>query len=341
MCLGNLSVVILWLLQAVVHSTSCATTNTGSFEKFTGIHSSSNGNPNAWEIKFVELANDLVYNVEIINGDKISLLVQGDPSIPPPMIFIHGWMDSRLTWMTIIPHILNAVSSNQILILPTLRGHGDSQIFPIDSSKFDYGEFVNDIRLLLHTLGFTAEHLVYNLVGHSMGGGIAMKAVIDHPNMIQNVVFMDTAPAFDLSEMFTFDAEKDEPTFEQLKGMVKGFNHPQVEKGWMTKQLCHVMDVENLKVNSQAARKSFDGLNVNITDALIETVQQFDIGSMVLFGEHDFVSAQKQREYAKNINAKVVQFDGCGHDPHYKYPRRVAQEIVQFFSDQSDDKRDL
>ncbi len=48
------------------------------------------------------------------------------------------------------------------------------------------------------------------------------------------------------------------------------------------------------------------------------------------FGEHDFFPADDQQSLGERIGAGIARFEDVGHDPHYKYPQRVANAILEF-----------
>ena len=292
-----------------------------------------------WEIKFVELSEDLVLDVEIINGDKIRKLTRENrDNFPKPMIFIHGWMDSRLNWMTIIPEILNSdkILNNQIIIIPSLRGFGDSQIFPYNESSFTLYEFVEDILKLLIKLGFDLSYQKFDWIGHSMGGSITIYSTIYFTKYINKIILMDTTPNFkslNLKEnkLFNFDENKNEPTKLQIFNLAKIFNNEQFKNGSISISLQNILNRENIKADSKATRLSFDAItNIDLTNELRTVVKGNNIPTLVLCGYNDFIPWEDQRDYGNPMNAKVVVYADTGHDPHYKFPLRVSRSIVNF-----------
>ena len=303
-----------------------------------------------WQVNSVEIAQDLILDVEIINSDKIPLLRADGHSLPAPIVFIHGWLDSRLNWMTIIPQILrmdvNIVDNKQIIVLPTLRGSGDSQIFP-PSSQFTIEEFGEDIIKLLDKLGFDMTNEKFNIIGHSMGGAICTYLTVHHSKNINKVVFMDTLSdwtQFDqLKTFFTFDEAKNEPTKQQLLEMAKNFNTVQAKQGWISYSFANILNRENVKADSKAARLSFNSLvSFNLGKELKIVINNSNlIKCLVLFGEQDIVPVQLQVDFASTMgrHGTIVKYEDCGHDPHYCYPVQVATKIMQFLRGINDPER--
>jgi pimeloyl-ACP methyl ester carboxylesterase len=99
----------------------------------------------------------------VLHGHRVSYRVAGDPGLPV-LLLIHGITSSGATWDPVIP----GLAEHAHVIAPDLLGHGDS-----DKPKADYslGSFASSLRDLLEHLGH--EHV--NVVGHSLGGGVAMQ----------------------------------------------------------------------------------------------------------------------------------------------------------------------
>src|SRR5262249_59206577 len=69
-----------------------------------------------------------------------------------------------------------------------LRGHGDSDA-PSDPSSYSLDRLARDIEAVAEAVG--AER--FRLLGHSMGGMVARRVVLDHPERVEALVMMSTA----------------------------------------------------------------------------------------------------------------------------------------------------
>src|SRR5689334_13221498 len=87
-----------------------------------------------------------------------------------PLLLVHGLGSTRQTWDV----ILDALAATHTVIAPDLPGHGGS-----DPPAGDYslGAFAVGLRNLLIALGLRSA----TLVGHSLGGGIAMQFAHQFP----------------------------------------------------------------------------------------------------------------------------------------------------------------
>lgn len=75
---------------------------------------------------------------------------------------------------------LGAASEDFDVIAPDLRGFGDSSRVPVDATR-GLKDYSDDLLELLSLLGYRD----YVLVGHSMGGGVVLQALLDAPSSIK------------------------------------------------------------------------------------------------------------------------------------------------------------
>lgn len=117
------------------------------------------------ELKFLDLhGNGVTYRDEG-SGDTVLL--------------VHGMAGSSDTWRYVLPQL----AQNHRVVAPDLPGHGQS-----DKPRGDYslGAFAVWLRDLLDELGITT----MTMVGHSLGGGVAMQFVHQHPGYCQRLVLI-------------------------------------------------------------------------------------------------------------------------------------------------------
>ena len=105
-----------------------------------------------------------------------------------PLVFLHGFSNEAHVWDDAAP----AVAPYYRTLAFDLRGHGDSDRDP--EHRYDYDYHVADLESALDELGI--ERLV--LVGHSLGGRIAMRFAGKHPDRLAGLVIVDSAPELDV-----------------------------------------------------------------------------------------------------------------------------------------------
>jgi pimeloyl-ACP methyl ester carboxylesterase len=107
-----------------------------------------------------------------------------------PVLFIHGNGASATFWeetMQALPPGLRAIA-------PDLRGYGDTEPLPVDAT-LGLGDMVDDVLAMIDLLGLTS----YHLVGHSMGGGVAMKLTMARPAAVLSLTLVDTVSPYGYS----------------------------------------------------------------------------------------------------------------------------------------------
>ncbi len=117
----------------------------------------------------------------VVHGYRRAYRVAGSG---PPVVLVHGIGDSSATWAPVLP----ALARRHLVIAPDLLGHGDS-----DKPRADYSvaAYANGVRDLLGVLGVERA----TLVGHSLGGGVAMQFAYQFPERTERLVLVGSGGA--------------------------------------------------------------------------------------------------------------------------------------------------
>lgn len=107
-----------------------------------------------------------------------------------PVLFIHGNGASATFW----EETMLALPASYRAIAPDLRGYGDTEPLPVDAT-LGLGDMVEDVLAMSDALGLQA----YHVVGHSMGGGVAMKLAIARPAAVLSLTLVDTVSPYGYS----------------------------------------------------------------------------------------------------------------------------------------------
>ena len=113
-----------------------------------------------------------------IHGYRRAFLLAGSG---PAVLLIHGIGDSAETWLDVIPEL----AKRHTVIAPDLLGHGDS-----DKPRADYSiaAYANAMRDLLAVLDIEQ----VTVVGHSLGGGVAMQFAYQFPERCERLCLIST-----------------------------------------------------------------------------------------------------------------------------------------------------
>jgi pimeloyl-ACP methyl ester carboxylesterase len=99
----------------------------------------------------------------------------------PAVVLIHGITSSSKTWRTVIP----LLAEHHTVIAPDLLGHGRSA-----KPRGDYslGAYASGLRDLLIALGIPRA----TVVGHSLGGGVALQFAYQFPERVERLALVDS-----------------------------------------------------------------------------------------------------------------------------------------------------
>jgi pimeloyl-ACP methyl ester carboxylesterase len=99
----------------------------------------------------------------------------------PTVVLVHGITSSSRTWSTVMP----ALAEHYDVIAPDLLGHGMSAKPRGDYSLGAYASGIRDLLVALELPSAT-------IVGHSLGGGIAMQFAYQFPERMERLVLVDS-----------------------------------------------------------------------------------------------------------------------------------------------------
>src|SRR5436190_13721054 len=99
----------------------------------------------------------------------------------PVIVLVHGITSTSATWERVMP----ALAKRFTVIAPDLLGHGGSA-----KPRGDYslGAYASGVRDLLIALG----HERASVVGHSLGGGVAMQFAYQFPERCERLVLVSS-----------------------------------------------------------------------------------------------------------------------------------------------------
>jgi len=101
-----------------------------------------------------------------------------------PLVLVHGWMDVAASWQFMV----DALREPRWIIAPDWRGYGLTSVGDPASDNFWFPDYLADLDFLLDAL---APGQAVDLVGHSMGGNVAMLYAGVRPERIRRLVNLE------------------------------------------------------------------------------------------------------------------------------------------------------
>ncbi|MFC5498192.1 alpha/beta fold hydrolase [Caenimonas terrae] len=128
-----------------------------------------------------------------------------------PLVLVHGWMDVSASWQFVV----DAFKDDHYVIAPDWRGYGLTESPPADNYWFP--DYLADLDFLLDHYSPDAP---VNLVGHSMGGNVAMLYAGTRPARIRRLVNLE---GFGMAATQPAEAPKRYAAWmDQLKALHRG-----------------------------------------------------------------------------------------------------------------------
>ena len=126
-----------------------------------------------------------------VHGQRIHARVGGNPK-GPPLLLVHGFPQTHVMWH----RVAQALADRHALVLPDLRGYGDSSkpAGEPDHANYSKRALAADLAALMRVLG----HPRFGLVGHDRGGRVAHRLALDHPQAVSRLCVIDIAPTLDM-----------------------------------------------------------------------------------------------------------------------------------------------
>jgi pimeloyl-ACP methyl ester carboxylesterase len=117
-----------------------------------------------------------------VRGLPHHVLVWGEPQPhQPPLVMLHGWMDVGASFQFVV----DALPDDRWVLAPDWRGFGAT---PGMGESFWFPDYLADLEALLEVL---APGAAIDLVGHSMGGNVAMLYGGARPKRVRRLVNLE------------------------------------------------------------------------------------------------------------------------------------------------------
>lgn len=114
-----------------------------------------------------------------VHGHRASYLTAGEPDGRPVLLLVHGLAGDKHTW----DGVLEPLGQWAHVLAPDLPGHGEAEEAGGDCSIPGYAAYLRDLLRLLGVGPVT-------VVGHSLGGGVAMQLTYLFPGLVSRLVLV-------------------------------------------------------------------------------------------------------------------------------------------------------
>jgi pimeloyl-ACP methyl ester carboxylesterase/tetratricopeptide (TPR) repeat protein len=257
--------------------------------------------------------------VRISTGVELQV-AQSGPANGKPVLFLHGYTDSWFSYS----RILGGLSADVRAIVPTQRGHGDSQ-----RPKCCYliADFAKDAVALLDALGIERA----DVVGHSMGSFVAQRIAIDYPDRVGRLVLIGSGTTVATPLVSDFNqavqALPDTVSIAFARDFQVSTAHAPLPPAFLD-----TVVQESRKLPGWVWRSVLAGLLSGDARAELAKIQA---NTLIVWGEHDTFWDRKQQDaLARAIpRARLLTYSHVAHSPHWEDPDLFARDLSAFLNE--------
>ncbi|MDP4828118.1 MAG: alpha/beta fold hydrolase [Flavobacteriales bacterium] len=227
-----------------------------------------------------------------------------------PILLLHGFMENNSMWMPLLPAL-----KGRDVIVPDLPGHGSS---PWDKSLLSMPFAVNELMKLMADLKVDNFHIV----GHSMGGYIAMEMLAQHPEQVADLALFQSTPINDSAVRIAIRNRAISAVLENkklyIRGMISGLFAPH-------RRMLHDADVEKLiahaaEMHAETIASALAGMKDRKNH--VETAKKYRNRVSLFTGSDDprLILSEMLQEH-EEIGYKMLMIaPECGHMAHIESP---------------------
>ena len=266
----------------------------------------------------------------------------------PPLVLVHGWMDVSASWQFVV----DALAQDRFVVAPDWRGYGLTELPRADNYWFP--DYLADLDFLLdHYAGDTP----VDLVGHSMGGNIAMLYGGARPDRVRKLVNLEgfgmpathpsQAPgryAKWMNELKAFHrGELDLKAYDDVAGVARRLMKTnkrlaQDKADWLAPHWARQDSDGRWHILGHAAHK-ISNASLFRVDEVLEVYKAIRAPVLAVEASDDSLGQWWQgrftlQEYHERLKAvsdlRLGHVQDAGHMLHHDQPGKVAQLIEEF-----------
>lgn len=273
----------------------------------------------------------------------------------PALLYLHGGPGESCYDFS--AHQPTRLKDDFYVIAIDQRGVCRSELIK-DDEAFGFQDLVEDCEALRESLGIQK----WSVIGHSVGGYLALSYVTQYPESIERVIF--ECPTFDFKltskallkrtaillgkydknasmkkalELIDTDLSprefveaymplSDELGENRMEIYTYNFDNPTDYFAGYSDE-----DIDELYDRSEVhyTRLRDEG---KIVENLLPNLKKVKTPMLLMTGEHDPVTCQHHVAAFQNDaeNGEIIHFENCGHTPHYEAPDRFAEIVKEY-----------
>ena len=262
------------------------------------------------------------------------LVTYAEAGTGPVLLLIHGMGGSYENWRAVI----DPLARHHTIVAPDLPGHGRSAT---GAGDYSLGALAATLRDLLISLG----HDSATLVGHSLGGGVAMQLSYQFPELAERLVLVSSGGLGpEVSPVLRAAALPGANLFIAATAGMGRLSAPMVGRGLASIGLRPTVDVAEVargygSLADRDRRAAFLATLRSVIDSRGQRVDATDrlylaasVPVLLIWGSRDPIIPVRHGERAHEAipGSRLEIFDGVGHVPHLEAPARFVAALEEF-----------
>lgn len=298
-------------------------------------------------------------------GQRLHLRCWGTPTLAcadrPPLLLLHGWMDVAASFQFLVDAMAAREAEQRWVIAPDWRGFGlslpqpdASDTAPAPPDTYWFPDYLADLDAIVeHVLAQTAGLQQLDLLGHSMGGNVAMHYAGLRPQRLRRLVNLE---GFGLPRTRPEDAPRrlqqwldelrqpaglrDYASAEEVAARLQQNNPllPADKAAWLARHWARQHADGRWHLLADPSHKRAGPLNYQVDEALAVWRR---ISTPLLWAEGDRSDLERwwgrrypRSEFYERLavvpQVQRVQLSPCGHMLHHDQPEALAGHLLDF-----------
>ena len=271
----------------------------------------------------------------------------------PPLILVHGWMDVAASYQFMVDALSDAFAEHRTIIAPDWRGFG---LTDGDADNYWLPDYLADLDFLIDHY---AKDQTIDLVGHSMGGNVAMVYAGVRPERIRRLVNLEgfgLAPSLPVQAPARYakwmdqlkslhNGELDLKAYGDVSGVARRLmkTNPRLSEdkaNWLASHWSQQNADGQWQILGAPGHKV---VNANIYQApeTLEIYKRITAPVLAVEASEDSLEKWNQgrytlADYHERLrlvpNARVAKINDAGHMLHHDQPEQLASMIEDFLN---------
>ena len=274
----------------------------------------------------------------------------------PPLVLLHGWMDVAASYQFMVDAFPDAFAVGRRIIAPDWRGFGQTPSSPAggQADSYWFADYLADLDFLLDHY---APGQAVDLVGHSMGGNVAMLYAGVRPARIRKLVNLEgfglaasqPSQAADhyaqwMDELKSLQrGELDLKSYNEVGGVARRLmrTNPRLspdKADWLANHWARPDADGKWRILGEPAHK-VPSAQLYRVDETLAIYQRISAPTLAVEASDDSIalwwkgrfSLDEYHERLKQVpDARVAVIQDAGHMLHHDQPGKLAQLIADF-----------